>query len=128
MTPSSAIHIALIGDYDPSISAHRAIPLALQRAGDECGQKVESTWVGTDTITDAAAQLSDAHAIWCVPASPYRSTEGALAAIRLARETGRPFLGTCGGFQHALLEYAKAAQSAQSTGKCVHRRGGFVHA
>jgi CTP synthase (UTP-ammonia lyase) len=32
---------------------------------------------------------------------------GALAAIRFARETGRPFLGTCGGFQHALIEFAR---------------------
>jgi CTP synthase (UTP-ammonia lyase) len=31
-----------------------------------------------------------------------------LSAIRFARQTGRPFLGTCGGFQHALLEYAGA--------------------
>ena len=29
---------------------------------------------------------------------------GALAAILYARQSGRPFLGTCGGFQHALLE------------------------
>ena len=33
--------------------------------------------------------------------------EGVLSAIRFARETGRPFLGTCGGFQHALIEYAR---------------------
>jgi CTP synthase (UTP-ammonia lyase) len=26
----------------------------------------------------------------------------------MARETGKPFLGTCGGFQHAMLEYAEA--------------------
>jgi CTP synthase (UTP-ammonia lyase) len=25
----------------------------------------------------------------------------------MARETSRPFLGTCGGFQHAILEYAR---------------------
>jgi len=43
-----------------------------------------------------------------VPASPYANTAGAVAAIRFARETGRPYLGTCGGFQHALLEYAEA--------------------
>jgi CTP synthase (UTP-ammonia lyase) len=107
MTTTSAVRIALIGDYDPSVPSHQAIPMALKRAGDECSQSVEFDWVGTDTITDAAAQLAEAHAIWCVPASPYRSTAGALAAIRFARETGRPFLGTCGGFQHALLEYAQ---------------------
>jgi CTP synthase (UTP-ammonia lyase) len=33
--------------------------------------------------------------------------EGALRAIRCAREQGRPFLGTCGGFQHAIIEYAR---------------------
>jgi len=31
-----------------------------------------------------------------------------LAAIRFARTSRRPFLGTCGGFQHALIEYAEA--------------------
>jgi CTP synthase (UTP-ammonia lyase) len=29
-------------------------------------------------------------------------------SIRFARMQKRPFLGTCGGFQHALLEYAQA--------------------
>ena len=33
--------------------------------------------------------------------------EGALTAIRCAREGRIPFLGTCGGFQHAIIEYAR---------------------
>ena len=33
--------------------------------------------------------------------------DGALRAIRFARQQQRPFLGTCGGFQHAVLEYAR---------------------
>lgn len=45
--------------------------------------------------------------IWCVPASPYRNTDGALWGIQFARTCGVPFLGTCGGYQHALLEYAR---------------------
>lgn len=35
------------------------------------------------------------------------ATEGALIAIRYARENSIPFPGTCGGFQHAILEYAR---------------------
>ena len=35
--------------------------------------------------------------------------DGALAAIRYARVQQRPFLGTCGGFQHTLIEYARNA-------------------
>jgi CTP synthase (UTP-ammonia lyase) len=33
--------------------------------------------------------------------------DGALLAIRHARESAVPFLGTCGGFQHAVVEYAR---------------------
>ncbi len=43
-----------------------------------------------------------------MPATPYANTRGAIGAIRFAREAGRPFLGTCGGFQHALLECAES--------------------
>jgi CTP synthase (UTP-ammonia lyase) len=38
---------------------------------------------------------------------PYRNAEGALRAIRHARVTRTPFLGTSAGFQYAILEYAR---------------------
>jgi CTP synthase (UTP-ammonia lyase) len=99
--------IALIGDFNPEVTAHRAIPQALELAADQTDYPVEAIWVGTATLgPDVPSQLADFDAVWCVPASPYANTEGALAAIRFARESGRPFVGTCGGFQHAILEYA----------------------
>ena len=42
-----------------------------------------------------------------MPNGPYASEAGALAGIRHARENGVPFLGTCAGFQHSLLGYAR---------------------
>jgi len=103
----SPIRIGLVGDYDPSVAAHQAIPRALALAAATTGVDVSPEWVPTDTITtDVDVVAHDA--LWCVPASPYRSTAGALRAIRVARERGRPFLGTCGGFQHAVIEYARA--------------------
>jgi len=106
---SATLQIALIGDRDAGVPAHRAIPLALERAARDAGASVDWSWIHTATLEhDAPDVLRPFHALWCVPGSPYASTAGALAAIRLARETARPFLGTCGGFQHALLEYARA--------------------
>ena len=99
--------LALIGDYDSGIVAHRAIPLALALAGKTTGVALEWEWIGTDTITDAPRQLANYAGLWCVPGSPYRNMAGTLAAIRFAREQRRPFLGTCGGFQHALIEFAR---------------------
>lgn len=99
--------IALVGDYDPNVTAHVAIPRALGLACEKAGLSIEWQWIATEKIGDAPATLSDVSGIWVVPASPYKSMDGALAAIRYARERGVPFLGTCGGFQHALIEFAR---------------------
>lgn len=101
------IKIGLVGDYSPEVTAHVAIPKALALAADDTGDKVEVTWLATESIARDAEQLSSFDALWCVPASPYASMDGALTAIRFARERRLPFLGTCGGFQHAIIEYAR---------------------
>ncbi len=97
------ILIGLIGDYAPQVAAHQAIPMALAFSAN--GNAVEPVWVDTERARDADLNAYDG--FWCVPASPYRSMEGALRVIRFARETGRPFLGTCGGCQHAIVEFAR---------------------
>ncbi len=115
MTATAPIRIALVGDYDPAVRAHAAIPMALHLAADEAGCVVQPAWLGTDSMAqDVAAQLEPFQGVWCVPASPYRSMEGALNAIRFARESGRPFFGTCGGFQHAIIESIRNVAGAAS--------------
>jgi CTP synthase (UTP-ammonia lyase) len=99
--------VALIGDYDASVIAHQAIPEALRLAGEDLGVEVEGIWLHTSLLRDPEKQLQDFEGVWCVPASPYANTEGVLEAIRYAREKLVPFLGTCGGFQHAILEYSR---------------------
>jgi CTP synthase (UTP-ammonia lyase) len=82
-------------------------------------------WLETDGLP-ASEEIGRLDGIWCVPGSPYRSIDGALGAIRLARELGIPFLGTCGGFQHALIEYARNvagiedAEHAESSPSAEH--------
>jgi CTP synthase (UTP-ammonia lyase) len=100
------ITIALIGDYNAVVIAHQAIPKAISLAGERLGVGVEFEWVPTDEIGDVG-RIERYTGLWCVPGSPYRSMDGALRAIRFAREEHRPFLGTCGGFQHAVVEYAR---------------------
>ncbi len=88
--------------------AHQAIPRALELAGREVGAIARWEWLSTPGLEDgAAARLKRFDAAWCVPGSPYKSEPGAIAGIRFARESGMPFLGTCGGCQHAILEYAR---------------------
>ena len=101
------VRIGLVGDRDPRVVAHEAIPRALALAAESQQASVGAEWVPTDEI-ETVERVSDFDALWCVPGSPYRSMDGALRAIRAARESGRPFLGTCAGFQHAVIEYARS--------------------
>ena len=105
MTPRN--RIALIGDYRASVTAHLAIPPALELAAKSLNVEIEPQWIHTSKLTSAEelSALRHYQGIWCVPASPFANTEGAISAISLARTEGIPFLGTCGGFQHALIEY-----------------------
>lgn len=97
-----SVKIGLIGDRDGDVPAHRAIPRALEMAGASlAGTRLEITWLPTNTLdtpnTDLLrARLSVFAGLWCVPASPYASESGALAAIRFARENGCRFSGRAG--------------------------------
>ena len=50
---------------------------------------------------------AEADGLWVVPGTPYRDDEAVLAEIRRARTAGMPILGTCGGFQYMLVEFAR---------------------
>jgi len=68
---------------------------------------MDPVWIPTDSLDEGVEELGPMIGLWCVPGSPYASMDGALKAIGFARRNQRPFLGTCGGFQHAIIEYAR---------------------
>jgi CTP synthase (UTP-ammonia lyase) len=102
----TTLRIALVGDFNAQVIAHQAIPLAIDDAAAVLEVTADYDWIATTDIS-SAEDLVGYDAIWVVPASPYQNAEGALTAIRYARENSLPFLGTCGGFQHAIVEYAR---------------------
>ncbi len=103
---AAILKTALIGDYNSEVIAHQAAPKALQIAAKHNQLTLQYDWIYTMALKgDLDEKLSDYHGIWAVPASPYENTAGALAAIKYACENNVPFLGTCGGYQHTILEY-----------------------
>ena len=93
--------IAVVGDHSEQKETHRATDAELNAAG------VEFAWVATPAVDDPPRSLGGFDGVWISPGSPYDSMDGALAAIRFARETGMPLIGTCGGFQHVVVESAR---------------------
>jgi CTP synthase (UTP-ammonia lyase) len=106
MRPS--LRIGFIGDFSPAVRAHVAIPKALMAAAQELECDLIPVWLHTSSLSTGVEDVLHSYdALWCIPGSPYANMDGALRAIRFARENRCPFLGTCGGFQHAVIEYAR---------------------
>ncbi|MCX2184780.1 gamma-glutamyl-gamma-aminobutyrate hydrolase family protein [Streptomyces sp. SKN60] len=104
--PARTPRIALVGDRSPHVKSHVRIPLLLDALAEQDGLVLDAYWIRSGDAAEPGA-VAGFDAVWLLPGSPYESEEGALAAIRTAREEGVPFLGTCAGFQHALIEYAR---------------------
>jgi CTP synthase (UTP-ammonia lyase) len=111
-TPSAVQHawIAVVGDRVPGHEPQEAIATAIGHATDARGVDAPDVrWISTDEVAahGAGALLRGAAGVWGAPGGPYRSLSGALDAIRWAREQRVPFLGTCAGFQHGVIEFAR---------------------
>ena len=90
------MRIAVVGDYNPDFFTHPATTEALLEAGKGAGLDVQPEWIATDSFRpeDAPERLHAYDGIFLAPGSPYRSMPSALAAVRFARERGRPFVAT----------------------------------
>jgi CTP synthase (UTP-ammonia lyase) len=95
--------LALVGDRSPSVRAHTRIPQIVDALRRREGIVLDPYWIPSEEATD----LESFDGMWVVPGSPYRDPERVIAAVRTARTEGIPFLGTCGGFQHAVLALAR---------------------
>ena len=107
---NKSLTVGLIGDQLPEYErAQFAAVEMIKRAAAELGVSADVKWFATPSLegADAESLLAEADALWASPGSPYLSLEGALEGIRFARERGWPLLGTCAGFQHIVLEYAR---------------------
>jgi CTP synthase (UTP-ammonia lyase) len=87
--------IAVVGDYDPAKESHPATGESLKHAAAALGLALVTDWIPTQELAGADTdRLRDYSAVFLGPGAPYRSKNGALAAIRFAREQGWPFFGT----------------------------------
>lgn len=101
--------VALLGEPDPGKPTHRD----LRAAVDRWPADVRAEWVRSDSAR--ARDLDGVHGLWVIPGSPYADDGAVLAAIEGARVAGTPFLGTCGGFQYAVLALTRALTGRPAT-------------
>ena len=80
--------VAVIGDFDAANRTHAFTNAALHHLG------LPVEWIPTMTVGRPEVTLAGYDGLFISPGSPYVSMEGALEAIRYARERGVPLVGT----------------------------------
>jgi CTP synthase (UTP-ammonia lyase) len=106
---SDAVRIGILGDFNADFRSHHATNDSLQHAARKLDMQVKSEWIPTPSLTAANAEkiLEGFDGLWASPGSPYKSFDGMIKGIEFARRRDWPFLGTCGGFQYAFIEFAR---------------------
>jgi len=103
------VKIALVGKYVKLEDAYLSVVESLRHAGIEHGGKVEIDWIDSEhlDVDKAAERLAGADGILIPGGFGGRGIEGKIAAARVAREQGIPYLGICLGMQVAVAEFAR---------------------
>ena len=97
--------IGIVAEYVPTFEPHAATNAAIEHSRTHLSMDIGYEWVSTDEIKDNFFETYNG--LWVAPGSPYKNMDRTLWAIQYAREHGIPTIGTCGGFQHIILEYAR---------------------
>ncbi len=107
------VRIALVGKYVQLEDAYLSVSEALRHAASWKGGKVEIDWIDSERIEggegeeDVRGRLERVDGILIPGGFGGRGIEGKIAAARVARERGIPYLGICLGMHVAVAEFAR---------------------
>ena len=105
LTAQHSKRIALIGEYDAQLPSHQATMASIDHANQFLGSSIAAEWIPTLKITPDLYRFFDG--IWITPGYAHKAPNKSMWAIQYAREHNIPCLGTCRGFQHIIIEYAR---------------------
>lgn len=90
------INVGILGDFDPGKISHPATNAAIRHAAKYLAVDACITWLPTPSLVTVEGQneLARVDCLWASSGSPYKSGEGVLESIKLAREKDYPFIGT----------------------------------
>ena len=90
------VKVGVIGDFDPEKASHPATNAAIRHAAGYLSLEAGITWLPTPTLLTPKGrnELTRFDCLWASSGSPYQSAEGAISAIKFAREKDFPFIGT----------------------------------
>jgi len=93
---NKTINIGIIGDFDPQKDSHKATNEAIKHAVSRLSVKANVTWLPTPSMLTRKGQksLEEFDCLWASSGGPYKSNDGMIKGIEIARKSGKPFFAT----------------------------------
>jgi len=111
------VTIAVVGKYTDLCDAYLSVSKALYHSASKVERKLVIEWIESETLGPDRADTEDYATNWerikkadgiMVPGGfGNRGIEGKIATAKYARESKKPYLGVCLGFQVAVIEFAR---------------------
>jgi len=108
-----SVRIGLVGKYVQLADAYLSVSEALRHAASLQDSRVEIEWIdserleATDPLGTVEELMRGVDGVLIPGGFGGRGIEGKIAAARIAREQGIPYLGICLGMQVAVAEFAR---------------------
>lgn len=120
--PEKTANIAMIGKYTALHDSYLSIKEALFHASAHLRVKPELQWIESTLIEQGKVNIEDIvekiDGAIVLPGFGRRGSEGKIKAIKMIRESNKPFLGICFGMQLSVVEFSRnvvGLQGANST-------------
>jgi len=109
MNPKYSVNVAIVGKYTELADAYISHIEAFRHATAETSCQINAKFIESEEIEKHGAEkiLSGTDAILVPGGFGHRGIEGKISAAGYARESNKPYLGVCLGFQCAVIEYAR---------------------
>lgn len=98
------LKIAVLGTFNEGRSPRSSIEPALKHSAENLDLKIETKWYSENEIN--LEIIKEIDGVFIAPGSALEPCDNIIDSIKFVREKQIPCMGTCGGFQRILTEYA----------------------
>jgi CTP synthase len=114
-TSVNSVTIALIGKYTGLADSYLSVIKSLRHASIACDVRLDLQWVEAGQLENAEetgydeawSKLKACDGVIVPGGFGQRGWQGKIIAAQYCRETGKPYLGVCLGFQAQVVEYCR---------------------
>lgn len=119
-----ALKVVALADYDPHFPPHRKTDDAVGHVRQALQADISLVWMSSAEVRRRGAKALDGFDGYWIAPGRFEDLEAGLEGVEHARKTEKPVLGTCGGCQNMVLEFARNVLGLDTAGHGAYSDAG----